>query len=83
MLRMIPCVSNSLVGIAYTPGESFFYVKFKRGDVYWYDCADEFDAAQVITDILFAESQGAALQKAVHGLPFVKVEDPTTLEFHA
>lgn len=79
-MRLIPCQSSSLAGIAYEPGSTRFYAQFKDGSVYEYIGGQL--TPEIVTDILFAESQGRVFKNAVQYLAYVKVESPEELDLH-
>lgn len=83
MLRMIPCQSSNISGLAYEIDSSSFYAQFSNGSVYRYDLHYPEDCVEWLTAILFAESQGKAFGDFKSaGFPYEKIEDPSTLDFH-
>ena len=80
-LRFVRTNSSNLKAIAYYPGSVRFYVQFQNGTWYCYEVGQE--CASVVTDILFAESQGTAFNELKNSrVPYVKVENPEEFGFH-
>lgn len=79
-MKLIPVQSSQLVGIAYQPGHTKFYIQFQNGSVYEYDGGQ--DTAEIITEILFANSPGTTFSRLKADLPYLKIENPEELDLH-
>jgi len=70
-----------LAGIAYEPGSTEFFVRFRDGKVYHYHGGQ--DTPMIVSDILFSPSQGKAFNVIKSSLPFWQLTETDTPEFHA
>ncbi len=83
-MRLVPCISSSLVGVAWEVGDEDFYIKFKDGSVYKY-VTESYDFAAVsVANVLFAESQGRMFKVVTEGLEYHKLSpsEEAELELH-